>query len=167
MRDRLRLSLNDWLLTLSTVLLILVVFDLTPMQATGFFALHAGAITILLAVMAISTGKTAILMMALSLLVSLPRALLQFVALQSACPGRGPADDRGDTRRRGHESGVRSGPRQLPPDRRRRAGLSADSVGFAAYSRSWAYLSTEHSRGSSSGMTARSRARFSASASRR
>jgi len=72
MRDRLRLSLNDWLLTLSTVLLILVVFVLTPMQATGFFALHAGAITILLAVMAISTGKTAILMMALSLLVSLP-----------------------------------------------------------------------------------------------
>jgi hypothetical protein len=60
---------------LLTVLLILIVFVLAPMQATGFFALHAGAITILLALLAgmamISKSKTAILMMALSLLVNI------------------------------------------------------------------------------------------------
>ena len=71
-REPPRLSLNDWLLTLLEVPLILIVFGLTAMM---------------------SKSKTAILMMVLSLLVSLPQALLLFVALQSACPGRGLIDD--------------------------------------------------------------------------
>ncbi|WP_249156958.1 potassium channel family protein [Bradyrhizobium sp. KB893862 SZCCT0404] len=75
MKEQLRLSLNDWLLTLLTILLILIVFVLAPLQAGGLFVLHAGAITILLAVMAgmamISKSKTAILMMTLSLLVNI------------------------------------------------------------------------------------------------
>jgi hypothetical protein len=71
-KERLRLSLNDWLLTLLTILLILIVFVFAPLQATGHFVFHAGAITILLAVMAgmavISKSKTAIGMMSIALI---------------------------------------------------------------------------------------------------
>jgi hypothetical protein len=70
-KERLRLSLNDWLLTLLTFLLILIVFVFAPLQATGHFAFHAGAITVLLAVMAgmtaISKSKAALVMMSLAL----------------------------------------------------------------------------------------------------
>ena len=71
-KDRLRLSLNDWLLTLLTFLLILIVFVFAPLQASGNFVFHAGTITLLLAVMAgmttISRSKTALILMSLALL---------------------------------------------------------------------------------------------------
>ncbi|MBR0791787.1 two pore domain potassium channel family protein [Bradyrhizobium manausense] len=71
-KDRLRLSLNDWLLTLLTFLLILIVFVFAPLQASGNFVFHAGTITLLLAVMAgmttISRSKTALVLMSLALL---------------------------------------------------------------------------------------------------
>lgn len=72
LRERMRLSINDWLLTLLTILLVSIVFVFAPLQATGHFVLHAGAITILLAVMAsmaiISKSKIALGMMLLGLI---------------------------------------------------------------------------------------------------
>ena len=72
LRERMLLSINDWLLTLLTILLALIVFVFAPLQATGHFVLHAGAITVLLAVMAsmaiISKNKIALGMMLLGLI---------------------------------------------------------------------------------------------------
>ncbi|MGY3558702.1 voltage-gated potassium channel Kch [Bradyrhizobium sp. USDA 4463] len=81
-KDRLRLSLNDWLLTVLTFLLILIVFVFAPLQATGLFVFHAGAITILLAVMAsmamISKSRTAIAMMSIALLANIVVFLVRY-----------------------------------------------------------------------------------------
>jgi hypothetical protein len=70
-----RFGLRDWLLTLLTVLLTLIVFVFAPLQATGFFVVHAGAITALLAITAsmalISTSKTALVMMSIALLANI------------------------------------------------------------------------------------------------
>src|ERR1700761_2741929 len=80
--ERKRLSLNDWLLTLLTALLILIVFVLAPLQATGSFVLHAGAITALLAIIAsmamISTSRTALAMMSIALIANIIVFLMRF-----------------------------------------------------------------------------------------
>lgn len=75
LKERRRLSLNDWLLTLLTILLVLIVFVFAPLQAAGHFVLHAGAITALLAVMAsmaiISRSKLAMAMMSIALIANI------------------------------------------------------------------------------------------------
>lgn len=72
---RQRFGLKDWLLTLLSVLLALIVFVFAPLQATGLFVVHAGAITALLAIMAsmaiISTSKIALVMMSIALLANI------------------------------------------------------------------------------------------------
>ena len=70
--DQHRLSLNDALLTVLTVLLILIVFVFAPLQAMGLFVFHAMAIGGLLAVTAsmliISASPTALVLMSIALL---------------------------------------------------------------------------------------------------
>jgi Ion channel len=70
--DQHRLSLNDALLTVLTVLLILIVFVFAPLQAMGLFVSHVMAIVGLLAITAsmliISASPTALVLMSIALL---------------------------------------------------------------------------------------------------
>jgi hypothetical protein len=71
-KQRRRLSQSDWLLTLLTALLILIVFVFAPLQAMGLFFFHAGAMTALLAIIAsmmvISASAFALALMSAALL---------------------------------------------------------------------------------------------------
>ncbi|WP_027584030.1 potassium channel family protein [Bradyrhizobium sp. Ai1a-2] len=82
MGERQRLSFNDWLLTLLTVLLALIVFVLAPLQAAGSLAFHAGAITALLAIIAsmaiISASATALAFMSIALIANIVVFLMRY-----------------------------------------------------------------------------------------
>lgn len=70
-----RLSLNDALLTVLTILLILIVFVFAPLQAMGLLVSHVMAIVGLLAITAsmliISASPTALVLMSISLLTNI------------------------------------------------------------------------------------------------
>jgi hypothetical protein len=70
--SRLRKSYSDWLLTLLTVLLMLMMFVFAPLQAAGYFLFQAFALAGLLAMIGcaviISSNTTALVLMSVALL---------------------------------------------------------------------------------------------------
>jgi hypothetical protein len=72
---RLRRERSDWLLTVLTGVLILVIFVFAPLQAVGIFAFHAfaigGSLAIIGSMAIISNSPTALVLMSIALIANI------------------------------------------------------------------------------------------------